>query len=393
MAVVRGWLVFGLILCACAVLGAGKPNPAHAGDDGRFVNRTSLWEKNGRNLLSGFDDMYNFRVLHEPGAAYPFKAWFFGWATRDCNRNIPGFTGCDAIFHARSKSLDGPWEVYCGDARWDKTMTPSVWRPVVSAQHTYYDQWHNGDPSVVRVHGRYYMAYSSTGFNKDGIPEGQRGDTDGDYCCVMGATSQDGIHWQRSPAPIAEHKEDYGAPSVPAGTHNYGIYHRPSLLFEAGSYRLWFDYFIPGKGLAMGYAENHRDFLNPADWKVIRAGDNPCLQEWPNPNVVRVGRMLYGFSDPGGYDTHPWKGRKIAEAVSTDGLHWRVLGYVDPEPDTPAIHVPEAFVWREGKTTWLYVFYACQVGGSPYNYHYDRIRYMRRKVGAEAPVVGAHGGE
>ena len=74
------------------------------------------------------------------------------------------------------------------------------------------------------------------------------------------------------------------------------------------------------------------------------------------------------------------RGRKIAEAVSRDGLEWKILGYVDPDPDSAATHVPEAFVWREGKTTWMYVFYACQIGGEPYNWRYDRIRYMRRKL-------------
>jgi hypothetical protein len=68
------------------------------------------------------------------------------------------------------------------------------------------------------------------------------------------------------------------------------------------------------------------------------------------------------------------------EAVSIDGLHWVVLGYVDPDADTPAIHVPEAFLRQEGGKTWMYVFYACQRGGKPYDFRYDRIRCMRREI-------------
>jgi hypothetical protein len=378
-------------MCALAIvlLGVATARPLcgqQAEPHGRFVNRTQVWERSYRNLLSGFCDMYNLRVLYEPGAAYPFKGWFFGWAVEDCNRNIPGNTGCDAIFHARAKSLDGPWEVYCGDGVWDGTMTPSRWRPVVSAQNRYYDQWHNGDPSVVKVRGRYFMAYSSTGFNKDGYPQADPRDTDGDILCVMGAASDDGIHWRRSSAPILMHKEDYGAPSVPKGVHPYGSYHRPSLLYENGVFKIWFDYWLPGKGIAMGYAENRGDFLTPESWRVVRAGDNPCLQEWPNPSVAHVGKTYYCYSDPGGYGKPGMQGRKIAEAVSSDGLKWEILGYVDPDPDSAATHVPEAFVWREGKTTWMYVFYACQIGGDPYNWRYDRIRCMRRKLPVKPEV-------
>jgi len=80
----------------------------------------------------------------------------------------------------------------------------------------------------------------------------------------------------------------------------------------------------------------------------------------------------YAYGDPSGYSPKSakglgayggsiddaaasWMGRKIVEAVSLDGLNWVVLGYVDPDPDTPAIHVPQAFVLREGQTTWMYI--------------------------------------
>jgi hypothetical protein len=67
--------------------------------------------------------------------------------------------------------------------------------------------------------------------------------------------------------------------------------------------------------------------------------------------------------------------------VSDDGLHWRVAGYLPPDPDTPACHVPQALVTVRGDTEWMYLFYAAQRGGGPpYDYRYDRIRARRRPV-------------
>lgn len=105
-----------------------------ASQPGRFSNRTGLWQRDGRNLLSGFRNMYNFKVLHEASDAYPFKAWFFGWAAQDCNRNIANFDSCDAIFTARAKALEGPWQVYASGEKWDATQNPKLWRPVIQAQ-------------------------------------------------------------------------------------------------------------------------------------------------------------------------------------------------------------------------------------------------------------------
>lgn len=348
---------------------------------GRFVNRSTLWEKRG-DVLWGFHNMYQFHVLYDPDDTnYPFKAYFFGWAVEDCNRHIEGFKGCDAIFAARSKNLESGWEVYAGDDNWDRTMNPRLWRPIFAPQNFYFDEWHNGDPSVIKVGDRFFMAYSSTGHNKDRKPFGHPEDKDGSFLCIMGAVSEDGINWRRSVEPILANPKDYGAPTVPEGdAHPYGSYHRPSLLYEDGKFKMWFDYWHPKLGFCMGYAENSGDFLNPRDWRVICAGDTPCLREFPNPDVVKVEGVYFAFADPSGYAPHPWMGRKIVEAVSLNGLDWLVLGYIEPDNDVPATHVPEAFVWREGGKTWLYVFYACQVGGEPYNFRYNRIRAMRRQV-------------
>ena len=366
---------------AAAWLGSGTVS---AGAQ-RQADRTGLWQRSGRNVIAGFHNMYNLHVLRMQDRAYPYRGWFFGWAAVDGNRNIPGFTGWDAIFAARAHDLDGPWHVWCGDGAataWDATSSPALWRPVVAPRHLYYDEVHNGDPSVVNVGATYYMAYSSVGNNRDRIPYGSPGDRDGSLLCIMGATSDDGLHWKRSEAPILLHAEDVGAAPVPEGeAHLYGSFNRPSLMAEGGKFRLWFDYWAgASRGVSMGYAECRGDFLDPAAWKVARAGDRPCLPQFPNPDVVRAGGLLHAFGDPPIGGTHPFMARKITEAVSANGLDWVVLGHTEPESDAAACHVPEAFVehGRAGDT--IHLFYACQNGGEPYDYRYSRIRRMSRIV-------------
>jgi len=364
------------LLCLSLLLSQAPPAPT-----GRDVDRTALWERSGEDILHSFHNMYQFRVVHDPADQhYPFRAWFFGWAAEDGN---PGYSGCDAIYMARSRELESGWEVYTGAGEWDATMDPSRWVPVITARDEPFDEWHNGDPSVVRVGGRFFMAYSSTGHNLDGKLFGHPDDTDGSILCVMGASSGDGIRWRKSEMPILLRWEDLGDAPVPQGeSHLFGSYHRPSLLYDAEErkFRLWFDYWAgQDRGVAMGYAENVGDFLNPDDWHIIRAGDDPCLPHFPNPNVIRVGDHYLAYADPpvpvGEDASHPWRARKITEAVSNDGLEWTILGYIEPDADAPAIHVPEALVWGE----FIYLFYACQIGGETvYDYRYDRIRWMRR---------------
>ena len=371
---IRAAVALLLISAATNVL----PAEIHPGS--RLTDRSSLWERSG-DVLSGFRNMYQMKVVRDDrDSQFPYRGWFFGWASQDGN---PGFGGCDAIFALRSARLASGWQVYAGADHWDDGTHPASWMPVVTAHNEFYDSWHNGDPSVALVNGRFYMAYSATGRNKDGKLWGEPGDKDGSILCVMGATSVDGIHWQRTSAPIAMNPADVGAPPVPQGeAHLYGSYHRPSLLYDEGKFKLWFDYWAGDTdGLSVGYAENDGDFVDPKAWHIVQAGNTPVLRQFPNPDIVKIEDVYFAYGDPPTGLSHPWITRKITEAVSMNGRDWVVLGHVEPDRDAPAIHVPEAFVQREGPDIWLYVFYACQIGGQPvYDYRYNRIRFMRRKV-------------
>lgn len=345
---------------------------------GRDVDLTARWERHGV-LLGGFRNLYNLHLVREPeGAATRFTGFFFGWAVEPCN---PGYPGCDAIYLARGDDLRRGWQVYAGGEAWDDGRDAGRWVPVVCAQDEPYDQWHNGDPTVVKVGDTYHLAYSATGHNLDGIPYGQAGDRDGSILCVMGATSRDGITWTRSAEPILIHREDLGAPGLAHGeSHLLGSYHRPTLLHEEGVFRLWFDYWAgDARGVSVGYAECRGEFLDPDDWEVLRAGDEPVLAQFPNPDVVRVGDLLLAFGDPPvGHTGHGWIDRKITLAASRDGLAWEVLGHLEPDPGVPATHVPEAYVEPEGDGYRVWLTYATQRGGEPYDYMYDSLRLMSR---------------
>jgi len=253
--------------------------------------------------------------------------------------------------------------------------------PVLTEDRSIYGSAAVGDPSVVRRGGVYTMAFSSVGFEvrRDEKPERM-------YLvpCIMAATSKDGIDWRRSAAPILMWgqeltvRQEAGNPNIPAGYR--GSYHRPSLMWDRGRWRLWFDYFLPGTFVSMGYAECRGDPMKPADWKVVRSGGAPLLRDWPNPSVVKVGGVYYAFSDAPGYPANMGGDtRVLTMAGSKDGLEWKVMGHLRPEGRASA-HVPEAFVRREKDGEWLYLFYAWKPEtpkGGPWDYRYKEIRFMR----------------
>jgi len=325
-----------------------------------------------------------------PGCeGYPYHMYLMGWTVGDSN---PGYYGSDAMFLARGKDLFH-WEVYAGEGKWDAAMDPATWVPVITATPAWYDNWHNGDPSVVIKDGTYYMAYSSHCFGFDGIPEWEENDTDGDIECTNAAISTDGVNWTKSAAPILLSPHEKGQTrdsrrQLFKERKFNGYWCRPSLLWDEGKWKLWFD----SAASDMGYAENTGDFMDPADWKVLRDGANPCLPNFPNPEVVRIGGRYYAFGDPNimqygaDFDGKGWTARQLALAVSDDGLDFRIAGWIRPDPDAPAMHVPGCIV-EDG---YLYMFYATQkghtLGAEEYDFRYKQVRVMRISVEALAKI-------
>ena len=359
--------------------------------EGSAQKNAQSWQRNKEPLLTNFNNMYNPCVIQTEGE-YPYLMWFFGWANDHTNQKFPG---CDAIYHARSRDLKD-WEVFCGDGSWDTTMNPEHWVPVIHASERWYEAWHTGDPAVVFKDGIFYMAYSATSKHfsaRDGYPSTM-------VQCLMGATSKDGIQWEKSSSPILIRKGDQPDPDPEPG--RIGDFHRPSLHWEDGKWRLWFDYWHPDHGVCMGYAENDTEFLVQGGFQIQHDLNQPMLNNWPNPNVVRIDGVYHSFADPTGYpieegESH-WKSRQLCEAISQDGIKWKKLNYIDPDRGIDACHVPEAFVTTQDGKRWLYLFYATQIGyrkkDGSYHYQYDQIRAMRRELVREMrtfrDITGQH---
>lgn len=345
----------------------------------RPMQDMSQWSRMERGLIWNFRNMYQPCVVRVPDVDYPYRMWFFGWAVTDAN---PDIVGCDAIYHARSQDLQ-EWAVYAGEDQWDAHMRPESWVPVLYASERPYDSWHNGDPSVVYYEGRYYMAYSATShpFHKK-----SRDHLEGMLLCIMGAVSEDGIRWVKTESPLLIESET--VQQAEDVTEHVCDFHRPSLMRDSGKWRLWFDYWNHPHGICMGYAENPGLFETPGGFVVQHDLRNaPLIRNWPNPNVVKIAGRYHAFADPSGYpptqahspEARMWSSRALCEAVSEDGLKWHLVGYIRPDADAAACHVPETLLTTVSGNQRLYLFYATQRGGQPvYDYRYDRIRGMYR---------------
>jgi hypothetical protein len=427
-----------LLLPAAVILTPGCPRnkqlSGHAGRqdqaaDGCPELAPDRWERSNRAVLDGFLHAYQPCVVEVPDPEFPYRMWFFGWIAEVAN---PEYAGCDAIYFARSRNLER-WEVYTKNGAWDATRNQEIWASVLHAsedQSKYYDQFHTGDPSVVLKDGIYHMAYSATSrpftdpessapveppmFSNlyiEGYPSRM-------IQCIMGATSEDGIHWIKTEKPLLIAAVDDHYPPDPS-PGRIGDFHRPCLLWDPGEqvWKRYFDYhtalqggtgkkwtdsmedFIAGR-VDAGLAVNRSDFRT-GTFAFAHPLENPLLTNWPNPEVVRTGSCYYTFSDAFGYEgaTAPagrtvstWQKRQLQVAFSRDGIHWEKQYTIEPDPGIDADHVPQAFVCNRDGKRWLYLFYSTQVGwrrgvmdyplfaAGEYNWFYDQIRYMRQEI-------------
>ncbi len=374
------------------------------------LDASSGWIRNQKNLITNFYSMYQPEVVYvsewDVAGGYPYIMWFFAWSYNQENdlnygKQYEGFPGGDAIFCARAKTLEGPWEVFSNKGNkinaadefyWDTQMDPFYWYPVIYCGDTWFNSWHIGDPSVVYHEGTFYMAMSSMGCDADMIPAHKQGDTDGNSSCIIGATSTDGIHWTFSQKPLVAWKNEKGHNEETDSGSYEGGHQRPSIMLEDGKWKMWYDF----KGNQIGYAECDGDFMT-GTWKEHKTGSTGLLTS-VDFDVVKIGDIYYAYGDPYvswegikdwdipyyGNDGAMWSQRQIVEYQSYDGINWKCTGYFLPDTGYDANQIPQVFL--DHKTDRVYIFYATQRGmreggaGGAYDWRWDNIRCMYRDV-------------
>ena len=369
----------------------------------QFRDLTPDWQADHRDIFAGLTELSNANLVYNPSSDYPYGIWFSATLPLPVSRPAlrrrrPSYhapSGRDPIYYARSR--DGvEWRIHAGDGQWTTAARPWAWEPVVDHGEAWYDNEYAAHPSVVFRDGVYYMAYSALGLERRLIDRGTAGHeitvtqsdettdgrrtsvsethwvpgeapTYGDLlrACIMGATSTDGIHWEKTPGPLAiaprEHTSQWAtlhfANGVPPDYR--GAYQRPSLLFDEGRWRLWYTYYLSGNCIAMGYRENRGDFMSLTDWDrgFATSGEAPLLRDWPNPSVVRVFDKYFAFSDRGRYTRTGNHGR-ITVAESDDGFAWRVTGSLRPESADQGVGEPEACFADAADGPSLHLFYS-----------------------------------
>ena len=362
-------------------------------------NITAAWTDEGV-LLSNFYSMYNPNVVQVPDLEHPFMMYFFGWAADICNPNFPG---CDAVFLARGTSLTN-WEVYSstegGRAKYESALDAAAWQPVLLNGESFYDQWHLGDPSVIKIQDTFFMAYSVTGFDADGLnPHAadaieRANDRDGFYLTIGGAYSQDGVNWHKLPRPLLSTPIELGAEDPPL----QAMFHRPSLMYDGDRFKIWFDYRYStapqARGLALGLAElkgppTIETFSNQ-QWVVVQGAQSPAIISWPNPSIIKTPVGYFAYSDPKGFAQTKWVERKVVEAYSKDGYEWLINGYIEPDSDCAANHVPEAH-YSNGR---IYLLTGCMPVGTPAESpRYTSIRLKSRALPGISKTVDEHHGQ
>jgi hypothetical protein len=203
-----------------------------------------------------------------------------------------GSDGHDAVFLAFSDDL----------ISWQKHPSNANPQPVVdhgSANHV-------NDPSVVFVNGTYYMYYT----------EAPTGENDR----VHLATSNDGLNWTKKGKVL-----DVGAP----GSWEPDRVGRPSVLYEQGEFRMWYDGQIYGVARHVGYA------TSPDGYNWTKYAGNPIVQHQGAIDVDRVGDwyvMLVEAGNGTGYfvakDPVSWHSLGLLWGKS--GQSWDQYGQVTP---------------------------------------------------------------
>ena len=218
----------------------------------------------------GADNIYAPDVLWYagPDGLGPWWMWY----------GAQGSDGHDAIFVAHSADLVS-W------TRWPSNGAPA---PVIDhggANHV-------NDPSVVRVGETLFLYYTEA-------PVGEEDE-------VHLATSTDGLAWTKQGAVV-----DVGPP----GSWEPDRVGRPSVLYEEGEFRMWYDGQVYGVARHVGYA------TSPDGFTWTKHAANPVLLHEGAIDVERVGPW-YVLLAEGGVGTRLY--------VAKDPLSWQLVGWIWP---------------------------------------------------------------
>ena len=150
------------------------------------------------------------------------------------------------------------------------------------------DSTHVNDPSVVKVGGTYYMYYTDA---KPVI-----------FDRIYLATSTDGQHWSKQGMVLDKGSEPW---------NNY-IVGRPSVLYEGGQWKMWFDTIslnpqYPQRYVGYATSTNGRTWKIKSDYvftggavDVKKVGDKYImLQEWQQGTLIAVSSDGITWTDKG----------------------------------------------------------------------------------------------
>ncbi len=207
--------------------------------------------------------------VYAPDVLYFQDQWWMFYGAQ-------GGDGHDAIFVARSNDL----------VHWQKHPSDGNPQPVVDHGGSN----HVNDPSVVLVNGTLYMYYTEA-------PTGEEDE-------VHLATSTDGLSWTKQGKVV-----DVGPP----GSWEPDRVGRPSVLYEDGEFRMWYDGQVYGVARHVGYATSGDGY----NWS--KHPGNPVLKYEGAVDVDRVGNWYVLLSEGGG-------GTYLH--VAKDPFHWHSLGLI-----------------------------------------------------------------
>ena len=231
-------------------------------DDWSAYSGNPILTPTSNSASQGLDNIYAPEVMRHEGRWW---MWYGG----------QGSDGRDAIFLAWSDDLVN-WTKYGGI------------HPIPIVDHGTSN--HVNDPTIVFVNSMFYMYYTEA-------PIAEQDE-------VHLATSNDGINWQKHGVAL-----DVG----PAGSWESDRVGRPSVLYEDGEFRMWYDGQIFGVARHVGYATSVDGFT----W--TKHSNNPIVLNEGAVDVARLG-SAYVMLVEGHQGTRYY--------TSQDRLNWQVHDYL-----------------------------------------------------------------